>query len=60
MRKLGQEIKGLYGPSSLFFDYGGNNELAQERLERAAKHAGFDEVHFQYEPVAAALHYEMD
>jgi len=31
---------------------------AQNRLESAAKKAGFKEVHFQYEPIAAALAYE--
>jgi hypothetical chaperone protein len=31
---------------------------AQNRLEQAAKAAGFTEVSFQYEPVAAALAYE--
>jgi hypothetical chaperone protein len=33
--------------------------LAQERLERAAQLAGFQEVDFELEPVAAALHYEL-
>lgn len=32
--------------------------LAQERLERAARSAGFKQIWFQYEPVAAALTYE--
>ncbi|TGC88187.1 molecular chaperone, partial [Salmonella enterica subsp. enterica serovar Wilhelmsburg] len=31
---------------------------AQGMLERAAKRAGFQEVVFQYEPVAAGLDYE--
>jgi hypothetical chaperone protein len=32
--------------------------LAQERLLRAAKLAGFEEIHFQLEPIAAAFSYE--
>ena len=31
---------------------------AQAALERAARQCGFDEVHFQYEPIAAALDHE--
>ncbi len=59
--QLGQEIGGVVLGRPVFFSTtGGNNELAQERLERAAKQAGFAEVHFQYEPVAAALYYEME
>lgn len=34
------------------------DQQAQERLERAAFQAGFKEVVFQYEPLAAALAYE--
>ena len=34
------------------------DQQAQERLERAALQAGFKEVAFQYEPIAAALAYE--
>jgi len=33
------------------------DRLAQDRLERAAHLAGFQEVDFELEPVAAALHY---
>jgi len=35
------------------------DRLAQERLEQAAYLAGFQEVDFELEPVAAALHYEL-
>jgi hypothetical chaperone protein len=35
------------------------DQMAQERLERAAHLAGFEEVDFELEPVAAALHYEL-
>jgi hypothetical chaperone protein len=34
------------------------DKLAQDRLETAAREAGFQEVHFVLEPVAAALYYE--
>jgi hypothetical chaperone protein len=34
-------------------------QLAQERLRRAAQRAGFGRVEFQYEPIAAGLAYEM-
>jgi len=36
-----------------------NNERAQARLRRAAQMAGFREVSFELEPIAAALHYEL-
>jgi hypothetical chaperone protein len=36
-----------------------NNQRAQDRLRRAAEMAGFHEVAFELEPVAAALHYEL-
>lgn len=35
-----------------------DDNLAQNRLEAAAKLAGFNEVHFVFEPVAAAINYE--
>lgn len=34
------------------------DQLAQERLLKAAKLAGFEEIHFQMEPIAAAFTYE--
>jgi hypothetical chaperone protein len=34
------------------------DRAAQAALERAARGVGFDEVHFQYEPIAAALDFE--
>ncbi len=36
------------------------DQQAQDRLEAAALQAGFKEVAFQYEPIAAALAYEKD
>ncbi|MDY6875596.1 MAG: Hsp70 family protein [Chloroflexota bacterium] len=35
------------------------NQRAEERLRRAAKEAGFGNIAFELEPVAAALHYEL-
>jgi hypothetical chaperone protein len=37
---------------------GSGNQRAVERLRRAAEMAGFEDISFQLEPVAAALHYE--
>ncbi|UUX95942.1 Hsp70 family protein [Aquabacterium sp. J223] len=34
------------------------DHAAQQALERAAREVGFGEVHFQYEPIAAALDFE--
>jgi hypothetical chaperone protein len=36
-----------------------DNQRAESRLRRAAKMAGFQEIAFELEPVAAALHYEL-
>ena len=36
-----------------------DDSLAVERLREAAKAAGFPELYFELEPVAAALHYEL-
>jgi hypothetical chaperone protein len=59
--QFGQEIEGVVMGRPVYFSPGGKgDELAQERLKTAAQLAGFKEVHFQYEPVAAALHYEME
>lgn len=37
---------------------GKKNKLAQDTLEKIAKKAGFKQVEFQYEPIAASLKYE--
>ncbi|WP_233864804.1 Hsp70 family protein [Paraburkholderia adhaesiva] len=34
------------------------DQLAQDQLEAAARAVGFREIHFQYEPIAAAFDYE--
>jgi hypothetical chaperone protein len=35
------------------------DELAEERLKRAVQNAGFQDIYFQFEPVAAAFAYEL-
>jgi hypothetical chaperone protein len=58
---IGQSIDSVVlGRPVYFSPEGKGDDLAEERLRRAAQLAGFNEVHFQYEPVAAALHYEQE
>ncbi|HEX2910200.1 MAG TPA: Hsp70 family protein [Chloroflexia bacterium] len=58
---MGQEIEGVVLGRPVFFSPEGRGDvLAQQRLRSAAEQAGFKEIHFQYEPVAAALHYEAE
>ncbi len=58
---MGREAEGVVLGRPVYFSPGGvGDELAQERLRNAAKLAGFKEIHFQYEPVAAAFHYELE
>ena len=58
---IGREIDGVVLGRPVFFSPDGSgDELAEGRLRRAAELAGFREIHFQYEPVAAALHYEQE
>jgi len=46
--------RALFGRPARFSDSDDNDALAQERLEEAAHFAGFEEVHFCPEPIAAA------
>ncbi|GFO55772.1 hsp70 family protein [Geomonas sp. Red276] len=48
----------VLGRPVLFSEDPEKDALAQSRLEKAARKAGFAHVHFQFEPVAAALSYE--
>ncbi len=58
---MGQPIEAVVlGRPYNFAPQGIGDETAQERLGTAAQMAGFKEIHFQYEPVAAALHYELE
>lgn len=47
----------LVGRPVRFSDKDGEDQLAQKRLEEAARMVGFRQVQFLYEPVAAGLHY---
>jgi hypothetical chaperone protein len=46
--------RALFGRPARFSESDENDALAQDRLEAAANFAGFDEVHFCPEPIAAA------
>ncbi|MEZ4883333.1 MAG: Hsp70 family protein [Chitinophagales bacterium] len=48
----------IFGRPVVFDEKPARDTLAQERLQKAAKIAGFQQVHFQYEPIAAAFTYE--
>lgn len=55
----GQDVKRVVlGRPAVFSTDPDEDRLAQERLHRAAQLAGFEEIHFQYEPIAAAFAYE--
>jgi hypothetical chaperone protein len=54
-----QDVKRVVlGRPAVFSDDPAEDQLAEERLYRAARLAGFEEIHFQYEPIAAAFAYE--
>jgi hypothetical chaperone protein len=60
--EMGQAVDGVVlGRPVNFVGSGGeaDNQRAESRLRRAAEEAGFREVAFELEPVAAALHYEL-
>ncbi|MBU5614458.1 Hsp70 family protein [Geomonas azotofigens] len=48
----------VLGRPVVFSEDAEKDALAQKRLEQAARKAGFRHIHFQFEPVAAALAYE--
>jgi hypothetical chaperone protein len=48
----------ILGRPVLFSEDPAKDALAQRRLEQAARKAGFRQIYFQWEPVAAALSYE--
>jgi len=54
--KVSEQV--VLGRPVRFSDNKNDDNLAQKRLETAAKLAGFKEVHFVFEPVAAAINYE--
>jgi hypothetical chaperone protein len=54
-----QDVKRVVmGRPAVFSPDPAEDELAQDRLRMAARLAGFEEIHFQYEPIAAAFAYE--
>lgn len=58
-RAAGRDVrKVLLGRPARFHLDDDRDALAQRRLERAARQAGFDEVAFQIEPIAAARAFE--
>ena len=60
--ETGQAVEGVVlGRPVNFVDSGGeaDNRRAEDRLRCAAQEAGFREIAFELEPVAAALHYEL-
>ncbi|HRJ46504.1 MAG TPA: Hsp70 family protein [Opitutaceae bacterium] len=58
-RVTGQDVKRVVmGRPAVFSSEPAEDQIAQDRLRRAAELAGFKEIHFQYEPIAAAFAYE--
>ena len=59
-KALGQDIHRVVLGRPVFFVDADEprDELAQRTLQAAAEAVGFKEVHFQYEPIAAAFDYE--
>ncbi|MEM5317750.1 Hsp70 family protein [Paraburkholderia sp. JHI869] len=55
-RPLGHAVLGR--PVFFVDDNPRADALAQRQLEEAARSVGFDDIHFQYEPIAAAFDYE--
>ncbi len=54
-----QKVKRVVlGRPAIFSADPADDEVAQDRLYMAARLAGFEEIHFQYEPIAAAFAYE--
>lgn len=59
-RYTGRSLRRVVMGRPVYFvdDDPARDAVAQAALEGAARAVGFDEVRFQFEPVAAALHYE--
>jgi hypothetical chaperone protein len=56
---LGTELKRIVLGRPVRFSFNAqDDQLARERLLKAAFRAGYEEVYLQYEPIAAAYHYE--
>jgi hypothetical chaperone protein len=57
--ETGQAVKGVVLGRPVNFVGEAGNQRAESRLQRAAQKAGFQEITFELEPVAAALFYEL-
>jgi len=58
---VGQEVKtAVMGRPVVFDENPERDALAQNRLEKSARLVGFEEIHFQFEPVGAAYAYERE
>jgi hypothetical chaperone protein len=56
---LGEDVKRLVlGRPARFSEDANIDSIAEQRLFIAAQKAGFEDIRFQLEPIAAALHYE--
>ncbi len=51
--------KAVFGRPAVFSTDPGEDKIAEQRLRSAARKAGFEEIYFQYEPIAAAFSYEL-
>jgi hypothetical chaperone protein len=61
-KEIGGRVEGVVLGKPVNFVGGSDqpgNQRAEERLRDAAERAGFRQVIFEFEPVAAALHYEL-
>lgn len=58
-RELGQKVEKVVLGRPVHF-VGNNDEAAQAKLKKAAQNAGFKEIAFELEPVAAALSYGVE
>ncbi len=59
--KTGKDVKSaVIGRPALFAEEPEADKLAQERLERGVRAAGFEEVEFVPEPLAAAFRYRLE
>jgi hypothetical chaperone protein len=57
--ELGVDLKAaVFGRPYQFSEIPERDRLAERRLRAAAEQAGFKEIHFLYEPIAAAYEYE--
>lgn len=55
---VGKDVREIVlGRPALFSDKKEEDKVAEDRLMVAAEKAGFEKIHFQKEPIAAAFHY---